>query len=169
MDIRKLYYKIKGNSSNNIIAGSILAACKNEDTQDQALVACLSRGGLWGITSHALHIFAAIEKSFREETWNEKSLSHINVESMVNSLLLNPANIQLLSTILEDCDLDMAKIQEFALTVLEKMFTLYLSVRSFSFVKDLAVKKDKKKASKKSKSTKKGTETKQGNRYYKIK
>ena len=120
--IRKLHYKIKGNSSNNIIAGSILA-CKNEDTQDQALVACLSRGGLWGITSHALHIFAAAEKSFREETGNEKSLSHINVDSMVNSLLLNPDNIQLLSTILEDYDLDMAKNQEFALTVLEKMFT----------------------------------------------
>ena len=39
--------------------------------------------------------------------------------------------------------------QEFALTVLEKMFTLYLRVRSFSFVKDLAVKKDKKKTTNK--------------------
>ena len=74
---------------------------------------------------------------------------------MVNSLLLNPDNIQLLSTILEDCDLDMAKNQEFALTVLEKMFTLYLRVRSFSFIKDLAVKKDKKKASKKQKALRK--------------
>ena len=44
--IRKLYYKIKDNSDNSIIDGSILAACKNEDTQDQALVTCLSRGGL---------------------------------------------------------------------------------------------------------------------------
>ena len=39
--------------------------------------------------------------------------------------------------------------QEFALTVLEKMFILYLRVRSFSFVKDLAVKKDKKKTANK--------------------
>ena len=67
---------------------------------------------------------------------------------MVNTLLLNPDNIQLLSTILEDCDSDMETNQEFALTVIEKMFTLYLK-RSFSFVKDLAVKKDKKKTTNK--------------------
>ena len=144
-----MYYKIKGNSDNSIIAGSILAACKNEDTQDQALVTCLSRGGLWGITSYALHLFAAAEKNFKEETGNVKDISHIRVDTMVNTLLLNPDNIQLLSTILEDCDLDMANNQEFALTVLEKMFTLYLTVRSFSFVKDFAVKKDKKKTTNK--------------------
>ena len=31
--IGKLYYKIKGNSYNSAIAGSILNACKNEDTR----------------------------------------------------------------------------------------------------------------------------------------
>ena len=113
-----------------------MAACKTEDTQDQALVTCLSRRGLWGITSLTLHLVAATEKKFREETENKKSVSHIRVDSIVNSLLLNPDNIQLLSTILEDCDLGMANNQEFSLTVLKKMFTLYLTVRSFSFVKD---------------------------------
>ena len=105
---------------------------------------------------------------FREETGNEKSLSHIRVASIVNSLLLN--SDKLLSTILEDCHLDMTNNQEFAITVLEKMFALFLTVRSSSFVKYFPVKKGKKKTtSKKEKALRRELKRNKEGNWYRIK
>ena len=138
--LRKLCYAVKPTCPEKELVIILLEARKVEDVESQVLVSTLSRGGLWGISLHMCFLLLEAEKTFRQETFSKKSFNHIALNQMVESLMINMLVVALFNTVLEDCSCYSEKYEEIAFYVLEKIFTLYLRVRSFPFVKDITEK-----------------------------
>ena len=83
------------------------------------------------------YLLLEAEKRFRQETSSKRSFSHIAINRIVDSLMKNMAVVDLYITVLEDCNCYDEQFEEIAFNVLEKLFTLYLRLRSFSLVKDI--------------------------------
>ena len=83
--LRKLRYAIKPTGPENQLVIAILEANKVEDVEDQALISTLTRGGLWGISSHICFLFLEAEKTFREEVSRKKTFNYIAINQMVDS------------------------------------------------------------------------------------
>ena len=127
----------KGNND----ALDILDCFKSEGVQEQPLINLQSRGGLTGITSHTKNMFLKAEHIFREFTARNNP-QNINCKGMVDMLMYEVQVIScytISTQLLENID------EELLLNVVESMFTLYLRVRSFSYVRELAAEKKKEK------------------------
>ena len=101
------------------------------------------------------YLLLEAEKRFRQETSSKKSFSHVAINRIVDSLMKNMAVVDLYNTVLEDCNCYNEQFEEIAFNVLEKLFTLYLRLRSFSLVKDITARLKAKDSIKKGKALRK--------------
>ena len=110
-------------------------AGKTTDSTQQSgksLIAAKNRGGLWTVSNDVIQIFIHVEAQFRTET---SSLQNkISCGSMVSTLLRNCHVLALLSKIRSIAEKKIPK--EVSENLLEKLITLYIRVRSFSYAKD---------------------------------
>ena len=137
--LHNLHNKIVKKGNNDAL--DILDCFKSEGVQDQPLINLQSRGGLTGIASHAKNMFLKAEHVFREFTARNNP-QNINCKEMVDMLMYEVQVIScytISTQLLENID------EELLLNVVESMFTLYLRVRSFSYVRELAAEKKKEK------------------------
>ena len=90
------------------------------------------RGGLWKVNKEVICIFTAAEYHFI--SLGKKSSHIINCKEIVDTLIEDSFVLFNFSKILHSSS---DKIQkEIALNLLEDLLTLYIRVRTFSFVKD---------------------------------
>lgn len=120
---------------------AILDCFESDCVTEQPLVNLLNRGGLTGINAQAKIIFTKAEKVFRNFV-TTNGQKNIDCRSMVDNLLTDVEVMSCCNTATQLLD---PKDEEELLNVAEKMLHLYLRVRSFSHVRDLASQKMKEK------------------------
>ena len=108
---------------------------------DQTLINLLNRGGLTGINIQTRIMFMKAEKVFRVFV-AKNNPQNIDYREMVDTIM---ADVEVVSCYNIATQLLENKDEEELLNVVEKMFLLYLRVRSFSHVRDLVSKKKKEK------------------------
>lgn len=114
---------------------SLLMAGKTSDSAEQngkSLIAAKNRGGLWTVSNDAIQIFIHVEAQFRTETSSLQK--KISCGDMVTILLGNCHVLALLSKIRSISEQEVSK--EISVNLLEKLITLYIRVRSFSYARD---------------------------------
>ena len=112
---------------------SILTAGKSSsEHRDQTLVAVRDRGGLWKVRPAVCRIFSIVELMFKSNCVG--FIRSIDTKKMVSHLLTNTEFLANYSTV---CNDTAAKVEkEVASNLLEKMLTLYVRLRAFSYAKD---------------------------------
>ena len=132
---KKLVRKKEANSL------AILECFESDSVADQPLVNLLNRGGLTGINVQTRIMFTKAEKVFRDFV-AKNNPQNIDCRKMIDTLMTDVEVVSCYNTatqLLENKD------EEELLNLVEKMFLLYLRVRSFSHVRDLASQKKKEK------------------------
>ena len=111
----------------------MLLSMKIEEHYNQQ-ISSLSRGGLWTPDSSVVSIGEVAELVFRRYTDQEKVTS-LPVEKMVDEVLSSPLVQSLWENALGNCELEISK--ECRNLAIENIVKLYLTVRCFSFAKDI--------------------------------
>ena len=103
-------------------------------TEDNDYISSLSRGGLWSPHSWLVSVIEASEIVFRKHTNKDRTIC-LPVDKMVNEVLASSHVKSLWCNIVANCDIEISK--ECQSLCLENIVKLYLTVRSFSFAKDI--------------------------------
>ena len=113
---------------------AILQAAKldNITVETHELVGCLNRGSLWAITSEVPRIFELVENHFRACT-SKPNLKKIDLETIISRSLTDSELLSNYDLILTESESD----KHVAADLLQKIITVYVKVRSFSFAKDI--------------------------------
>ena len=114
---------------------NILKAGKSENVNNQKLVNCKTRGGLWGITNPCLNIFKIAEMVFVDKV-NVPNFRKFDLDGMLEEVCSNENVLSNFELVMEDA-LVHVKDQEIANNVLHSMVKLYLRVRGFSHAKKI--------------------------------
>ena len=112
---------------------NILKAGKSENVNNQKLVNCKTRGGLWGITNPCLNIFKIAEMVFVDKV-NVPNFRKFDLDGMLEEVCSNENVLSNFELVMGDA-LVYVKDQEIANNVLHSMVKLYLRVRGFSHAK----------------------------------
>ncbi|PFX17371.1 hypothetical protein AWC38_SpisGene18314 [Stylophora pistillata] len=136
--LHKLHNKHKQASKTleNDHAISLIMAGKwdNPIGEDQRLTTTLNRGGLWKITRNAQSVFERTEHYFREAT-RKTSLKNIPLANIISRSMHDVTVVASHSAMLADSEVEISS--HVAKDVLHNIISLYVRVRSFSFVKDV--------------------------------
>ena len=129
--------KRKSNSSEYL---EILRCFESHDVKDQPLIKLLDRGGLRGITENAKNIFTKAEHKFRRCTAG--NLQKVDINEIAKDLM---KDFDVTGDFFTATDHIADLKEEILLIVVEGMLLVYLRVRAFSCVRDIAMKKKKEK------------------------
>ena len=138
----------KWNTSSQQEVLSMLQAGKQSDvaSTDQKLVDTVSRGSLWKISSVVEQIFTIAELHFKAKL-SGRHVTKIDKEDMVGTLEKNHEVIALHAEWVCSSELEVSK--DVSVDILHQVLVLFVTVRSFSFAKDVINKyKNEKKNSK---------------------
>ena len=136
-----LHKKLKGSpkwkSPESQQAISILEAARVTEPDDQKLVSCLNRGGLWAINSFAQEIIFKTEHLFRDVTTciGEKKLE---INTILFRSLSHPDILSAFDTLIATSELKPE--EHVAKDTLHSIVHLYVKVRAFSLAKDVVQK-----------------------------
>ena len=135
--VRSLYQKSKNSSRcntprNKEIQG--LMSSMREETEANPYIASLSRGGLWTPNSWVISITEVSELVFRKHTSKDK-VTRLPVDKIVSEVIASPLVKNLWCNIIQSCDVQISK--ECQSLCLENVVKLYVTVRCFSFAKDI--------------------------------
>ena len=103
-------------------------------TEDNEYILSLSRGGLWSPHSWLVSIMEVSELVFRKHT-NKDKVTRLPVDKIVNEVLASSLVKSLWCNIIANCDVEITK--ECQSLCLENIVKLYVTVRCFSFAKDI--------------------------------
>ena len=103
-------------------------------TEANQYISSLSRGGLWSPHSWVVSIAEVSELVFKKHT-NEDRVTRLPVDKIVSEVLTSPLVKSLWCNIIENCDIEISK--ECQSLCLENIVRLYVTVRCFSFAKDI--------------------------------
>ena len=135
--VRSLYQKSKNcsrsNSPRNKEIQALMTSMRQE-TEGNEYISSLSRGGLWAPHEWIVSIAEVSELVFRKNT-NKDNISCLPVDTIVNEVLASPLVQSLWSNIIQNCYVQISK--ECQSLCLENFVKLYVTVRSFSFAKDI--------------------------------
>ena len=134
--LHKLYKKFARKSlPENEQAMAILKAGKLEQgTETQKLVSSLNRGGLWSITQPAENIFFHTEHYFRQKT-SKPGLLQIDIAGITESAIMDSQVISNFQSMVSDAEI--VTISNVNKDVLHAIVSLYITVRSYTFAKDV--------------------------------
>ena len=104
------------------------------ETNNNDYISSLSRGGLWSPHSWIVSIAEVPEMLFRKHT-NSDMVTHLPVDTIVNEVISSPLVKNLWCNIIENCEVETSK--ECQSLCLENVVKLYVTVRCFSFAKDI--------------------------------
>lgn len=105
---------------------------ENKELSEHKLVNAQNRGGLWKVTQDVISIFAAAESHFVTAT--KRAYNKIDCHLIVSALMKDSWVLLNFSKI-RSSSIDKVK-KEVAFNLLEDLLTLYIRVRTFSYVKD---------------------------------
>ena len=132
---RKIQFTKKEHSPTAQQCISFLHAGKtNESTSSHTFVDSVNRGGLWKVNNNVEQILTQAELTFLEHT-HAQNTKQIDVPGMVKTLWCNQDLIANYQSWYSSAALVLD--QEVSDEMLEKVLTLYLRVRSFSYAKDV--------------------------------
>ena len=120
-----------------------------QETEGNQYISSLSRGGLWAPHEWILEVSELV---FRKNT-NKEKVSCLPVDTVVNEVLASPHVQSLWCNIIQNCDVQISK--ECRSSCLENVIKLYITVRSFSFAKDIVNKCKLSRGTKKTKALRK--------------
>ena len=101
------------------------------DSNDQKLIKAKDRGGLWYICNDGIKLFEVAEKEFLEVTAGH--VTKIDYQSIVQNLLKNPTLKALWIKMINDSEVEVDI--EVSKDLLEKLFGLFLRIRSHAYAK----------------------------------
>ena len=104
------------------------------ETEGNDYISSLSRGGLWSPHSWMVSIAEVSEMLFRKHT-NKDKVTRLPVDTIVNKVISSPLVKNLWCNIIQNCDVKISK--ECQSLCLENVVKLYVTVRCFSFAKDI--------------------------------
>ena len=135
--IRSLYQKSKNSpkfeSQRNKEIQALMYSMRTEVDENE-YIASLSRGGLWSPHTWLIRIIEVSEIVFRKFTDKER-LTQLPVDKIVSEVLTSSVVKSLWCNIVSNCDVEISK--ECQSLCLENMIKLYVTVRCFSFAKDI--------------------------------
>ena len=135
--IRSLYQKSKNcsrwNSQRNKEIQSLMSSMRTA-TEDNEYISSLSRGGLWSPHSWLVSVIEVSELVFRKHT-NKDKVTRLPVDKIVIEVLSSSLVKSLWCNIVANCDVEISK--ECQSLCLENIVKLYVTVRCFSFAKDI--------------------------------
>lgn len=135
--IRSIYQKSKNsgrwNSTRNKEIQALMLSMRIP-TETNKYISSLSRGGLWTPHSWVVSIAEVSELAFKKHT-NEDRVTRLPVDKIVSEVLTSPLVKSLWCNIVENCDVEITK--ECQSLCLENIVKLYVTVRCFSFAKDI--------------------------------
>ena len=105
-----------------------------QETEENEYISSLSRGGLWTPHEWIVRIAEVSELTFRKNT-NKDNVTCLPVDTIGNEVLASPLVQSLWRYIIQNCDGQISK--ECQSLCLENVVKLYVTVRSFSFAKDI--------------------------------
>lgn len=105
-----------------------------QETEGNEYISSLSRGGLWAPHEWIVSIAEVTELVFRKNT-NKDKVNYLPIDTIVNEVLTSPLVKSLWSNIIQNCYVQISK--ECQCLCLENVVKLYVTVRSFSFAKDI--------------------------------
>ena len=117
---------------------SLLESFVEDEIETQRRIASQSRGGLTAVKNELQQIFLITEERFRKETDSTTLVSKINIFTISDKLMKVNEVRSIYSALIEISGVKMEN--EIADNLLEKMLTLYLRVRSFTYAKDITSK-----------------------------
>lgn len=134
--IRSLYQKSKNcaryHSERNKEIQALMLSMKTDNGNEY--VSSLSRGGLWSPHPWVTSIAEASELVFRKHT-NKDRVTRLPVDKIVNEVLTSSLVKSLWCNILNNCEVEISK--ECQSLCLENVVKLFVTVRCFSFSKDI--------------------------------
>ena len=104
------------------------------ETEGNDYISSLSRGGLWSPHSWMVSIAEVSELLFRKHT-NSDRVTCLPVDTIVNEVISSPLVKNLWCSIIQNCEVETSK--ECRSLCLENVVKLYVTVRCFSFAKDI--------------------------------
>ena len=135
----KFYKKFRSNKNwqssdiQEILA--ILKAGKVDDGDSQRLINVKDRGGLWKVGKATQKMFQICEITFKRKRDKFLKSHKIHIKQLCASLKKDPVLLAQYHKVYGCVDLKVSK--ENALNLLEELISLYLAIRSHSFVKDI--------------------------------
>lgn len=135
--IRSLYQKSKNCSRSTSQRNKEIQALMHSmriATDENEYISSLSRGGLWSPHSWLVSVCEFSEIVFRKHT-NKDKVTRLPVDNIVNEVLASSLVKSLWCNIVENCDVEISK--ECQSLCLENIVKLYITVRCFSFAKDI--------------------------------
>lgn len=136
-----LHKKLKGSpkwkSPESQQAISILEAARVTDFDDQKLVSCLNRGGLWAINSFAQDIIFTTEHIFRDLTTSIEE-NKLEINTILSTSLSHQDILSAFNTLITMAELKPE--EHVAKDTLYSIVHLYVKVRAFSLAKDVVQK-----------------------------
>ena len=116
---------------------SVLEAARTTDIDDQKLVSCLNRGGLWAINANAQVIIFKTENLFRDLTTSINE-NKVDVNTILFRSLSHPDILSAFDSLIANSELKPEK--QVAKDILHSIVYLYIKVRAFSLAKDFVQK-----------------------------
>lgn len=116
---------------------SVRQTSVRQETEENEHTSSLSRGGRWAPHEWIVRIAEVSELVFRKNT-NKDHVSCFSVNTIVNEVFTTPLVQSLWSNIIQNCDVQISK--ECQSLCLKNIVKLYVTVRSFSFAKDIVIK-----------------------------
>ena len=104
----------------------------SENDDSEIFIKARDRGGLWYVTDEIFQIFVNVESVFRQTT--SAVSRNIDSKAMVSTLLTNTSVLCNFSKLMSSCSVEISK--EVGMNLLDHIMTLYIRVRTFSYVKD---------------------------------
>ena len=104
------------------------------ETEGNDYISSLSRGGFWSPHSWVVSIAEVSEIVFRKHT-NKDKVTRLPVDTIVNEVISSPLVKNLWCNIIQNCDVEASK--ECQSLCLENVVRLYVTIRCFSFAKDI--------------------------------
>lgn len=135
--IRALYQKSKNCSRSSSPRNreiQVFTSSMKDEAGSDPYIQSISRGGLWTPISWLVTIAETIELVFRKYTTKER-VTCLPVEKMVEEVLASSDVASLWGNVVENCEVNVSK--ECQQLCLENVIKLYLTVRCFSFAKDI--------------------------------
>ena len=135
--IWSLYQKSKdcsrSSSPHNKEIQTLMSSMRHE-TEENEYISSPSRGGLWAPHEWIVRIAEVSELTFRKK-YNKDNVTCLPVDTVANEVLASPLVQSLWSNIIQNCEGQISK--ECQSLCLENVVKLYVTVRSFSFAKDI--------------------------------
>lgn len=128
-----MYAKLK--KSNNQESLILLKACQSTDmVENQKLIFALDRGGLWYITTDFQKILENTENYLSTTLSNSIIPKNIDIEGIAVTLMHSSQVMFYFENIVNSSDIEVNK--DVAKNTLFNILSLYIRVRTYSFVKD---------------------------------